>query len=59
MKNDYLYAQYTRSYFSLRKAVGIIGMALPFVLMLGNYLLSRGRSLCPPSASITTVRCGA
>ena len=42
MKNDYLYVQYTKSYFSLRKAVGLIGMALPFALMLGNYLIFKG-----------------
>jgi hypothetical protein len=47
MKNDYLYVQYTTSYFSLRKAVGLIGMALPFVLMLGNYLIFKGEIPLP------------
>ena len=47
MKNDYLYVQYTRSYFSLRKAVGLIGMLLPFVLMLGNYLYFGGEVVLP------------
>ncbi len=47
MKNDYLYVQYTKSYFSLRKAVGLIGMTLPFVLMLGNYLLFKGELPLP------------
>jgi len=39
MKNEFLYVQYTKSYFSLRKAVGTIGISLPVVLMLGNYLI--------------------
>ncbi len=47
MKNDYLYVQYTKSYFSLRVAVGLIGMILPFVLMLGNYLLFKGEFVLP------------
>jgi len=47
MKNDYLYAQYTKSYFSQRHAVGLIGMALPFVLMLGNYLIFKGEIPLP------------
>ena len=47
MKNDYLYAQYTKSYFSLRKAVGAVGMALPFVLMFGNYLIFKGEIPLP------------
>ena len=47
MKNDYLYIQYTKSYFSLRKAIGLIGMFLPFVLMLGNYLYFGGEFVLP------------
>jgi hypothetical protein len=47
MKNDYLYVQYTKSYFSLRVAVGLIGMILPFALMLGNYLLFKGEFVLP------------
>lgn len=47
MKNDYLYIQYTQCYFSLRKAVGLIGMLLPFVLMLGNYLFFGGEAVLP------------
>lgn len=47
MKNDFLYAQYTSSYFSLRKAVGLIGMLLPVVLMLGNYLYFSGEIVLP------------
>ena len=47
MKNDYLYVQYTQCYFSLRKAVGLIGMLLPFVLMLGNYLYFGGEVVLP------------
>ncbi len=47
MKNDYLYVQYTKSYFSLRKAVGLIGILLPFVLMLGNYLYFEGEFVLP------------
>jgi len=33
--NDYRYQIHTHSYMALRKAVGIIGIALPFTLMLG------------------------
>jgi len=47
MKNDYLYVQYAKSYFSLRGAVGLIGMILPFALMLGNYLLFDGEFVLP------------
>ena len=42
MKNEFLYLQYTRTYFALRKAVGMIGILLPFVLMAGNYLYFDG-----------------
>jgi len=47
MKNEFLYIQYTKTYFSLRKAIGVIGMALPFVLMLGNYLIFDGNVVLP------------
>ena len=47
MKNEFLYVQYTKSYFSLRKAVGLIGILLPFVLMLGNYLYFNGEFVLP------------
>lgn len=47
MKNDFLYVQHTNTYFSLRRAIGIIGMLLPFVLMLGNYLYFRGEFVLP------------
>ena len=47
MKNDYLYVQYTKSYFSLRHAVGLIGMTLPFVLLFGNYLIFDGEFPLP------------
>lgn len=40
--NRILYAQHTRSYLALRRAVGLIGILLPFTLMLGNYLLFDG-----------------
>ncbi len=40
--NRILYEQHTRMYFSLRKAVGLIGVLFPFVLMLGNYLVFGG-----------------
>jgi hypothetical protein len=38
MKNEFLYVQHTKTYFSFRRAVGLIGILLPFVLMLGNHL---------------------
>lgn len=47
MKNEFLYVQYTKSYFSQRKAVGLIGILLPFVLMLGNYLYFNGEFVLP------------
>ena len=47
MKNEFLYIQYTKTYFALRKAIGLIGMALPFVLMLGNYLFFDGNVILP------------
>jgi len=47
MKNDYLYVQHTKSYFALRRAVGIIGLVLPFVLMLGNYYYFKGDLVLP------------
>ena len=47
MKNDYLYRQHTKTYFGLRKAIGIIGILLPFVLMLGNHLYFDGDVVLP------------
>lgn len=47
MKNVYLYAQYTQTYFALRRMVGLIGMALPFTLMFGNYFLFSGVIVLP------------
>jgi len=38
MKNKYLYIQHTHTYLDLRKTVGLIGILLPFTLMLGNFL---------------------
>lgn len=40
--NRILYAQHTRTYLALRRAVGLIGILLPFTLMLGNYFVFRG-----------------
>ena len=36
------YTRHTYSYLALRKAVGWIGILLPFVLMLGVYLIFKG-----------------
>lgn len=47
MKNNYLYVQYTKSYFAQRKAVGLIGIMLPFVLLAGNYLFFEGEIVLP------------
>lgn len=47
MKNKYLYIQYTKTYFGLRKAVGLIGILLPFVLMAGNFLYFDGEVVLP------------
>jgi GAF domain-containing protein len=40
--NKALLAHHTRTYLSLRKAVGLIGILMPFTLMLGNFLIFRG-----------------
>ena len=40
MENKTYKQDHTYSYQELRKAVGIIGISLPFVLSLGNYLLA-------------------
>jgi hypothetical protein len=47
MKYEDLYSQHTHIYFSLRRAVGWIGMLLPFTLMLGNYLYFKGKIILP------------
>ena len=41
---------YVISYLTLRKAVGILGMALPFVLMIGFFIIKKG---CPFPPSIS------
>jgi hypothetical protein len=40
--NKVLLSQHTQTYMRLRRAVGLIGILLPFVLMLGNYLIFKG-----------------
>jgi hypothetical protein len=40
--NKVLYAQHTRTYLGLRRAVGLIGVLMPFTLMLGNFFVFRG-----------------
>lgn len=40
--NRFLYAQHTRTYLALRRAVGLIGILLPFTLMLGNFFFFDG-----------------
>jgi hypothetical protein len=47
MKNDFLYVQHTKTYFAYRRTIGIIGLLLPFVLMLGNYLYFGGDIVLP------------
>jgi len=42
MEKENKYSIHTYSYLSLRKAVGWIGMSLPFVLMLGVILIFNG-----------------
>ncbi len=37
------YSRHTYSYMTLRKAVGWIGLLLPFVLMLGGYFIFKGK----------------
>ena len=41
--NQVLYSQHTRTYLALRRAVGLIGILMPFSLMLGNYFIFRDR----------------
>jgi hypothetical protein len=40
--NKFLYAQHTHTYLALRRAVGLIGILMPFTLMLGNFFIFRG-----------------
>jgi len=40
-ENRALYEQHTRTYLGLRRAVGLIGILMPFALMLGNIVLFR------------------
>ena len=42
MKDDSKYSRHTYSYLALRKAVGWIGILLPFTLLFGKYLLFGG-----------------
>jgi hypothetical protein len=37
--NKFLYEQHTNTYLALRRAVGLIGILMPFALMLGNVLV--------------------
>ena len=39
MTDESKYSRHTYSYLALRRAVGCIAMLLPFVLMLGEYLI--------------------
>jgi len=41
------YSQHTYSYLALRKAVGWIGILLPFVLVLGSWLIFKGKIIEP------------
>jgi hypothetical protein len=43
--NKVLLAQHTRTYLALRKAVGLIGILMPFTLMLGNFFIFKGELL--------------
>ena len=47
MKNDFLYVQHTNTYFAFRRVIGLIGILLPFVLMLGNYFYFDGEVVLP------------
>jgi hypothetical protein len=47
------YYPYVLSYLGLRKSIGIIGIALPFVLIVGKILLESPGILPSISASIT------
>jgi hypothetical protein len=40
--NKILLSQHTKMYMGLRRAVGLIGILLPFTLMLGNFFIFRG-----------------
>jgi hypothetical protein len=40
--NKVLLSQHTQTYMGLRRAVGLIGILLPFSLMLGNYFIFKG-----------------
>jgi hypothetical protein len=40
--NKLLLSQHTRTYLALRKAVGLIGIFMPFTLMLGNFFIFKG-----------------
>jgi drug/metabolite transporter (DMT)-like permease len=40
--NRFLYEQHSHTYLALRRAVGLIGILMPFTLMLGNYFIFRG-----------------
>ncbi len=42
MRNELKYSRHTYSYLALRKAVGWIGILLPFTLMLGVFLIFEG-----------------
>ena len=45
MGNELKYSQHTHSYLALRKAVGWIGILLPFTLMLGVLIIFRGEAI--------------
>ena len=47
MKIDSLYKQHTYIYFALRRAIGLIGMLLPFALIIGNYFIFDGNIVLP------------
>ncbi|UCB44556.1 MAG: hypothetical protein JSV25_10065 [Spirochaetota bacterium] len=40
--NKFLYEQHTHKYLALRRAVGLIGILMPFTLMLGNFFIFGG-----------------
>jgi hypothetical protein len=40
--NKFLYSQHTHTYLALRRAVGLIGILMPFTLMLGNFFIFKG-----------------
>jgi hypothetical protein len=43
--NKVLLAQHTRIYLALRRVVGLIGILLPFTLMLGNFFFFQGETV--------------